>query len=639
MRDRSRKRAGEPESTSTMDDCVRVRDVCRCAREFDIAITAQSVMRTLICAKRESSSASYERTFSGSVWHFAETGDADSVAFVVGKDPRILYDRDQRGRTALHWAASAGHLDVVRFILRTDPDVARIPDDLGLVAADHAYLTSRGRVLDEILTFSTPYDLSDVIETCQRTCRVFSVVRTIQAKSSSAPMVDIPRTNDHAPAAAFWSKQPMMNRDAKSAMKGSRFHRKASTIKTMTRASAAKMGAVSKNVASATSSFSSVPIPKDLCWCAGNSVRREQKTTSATITIEELVDLLSCDSSNNAKDDVTDKLSTMFDEDKALEPSTELWVYKLTVAGDRRGVEWRGLRKRGGKQELVAFIAGTSFAVRVCGRNTRMLEIHSLYVHPRFRGKRLTPLLVQSMVLHGIDTGVQHAVHTHRRRLPVGRPIATLGFYWRPLHVSRLLECRRVRSRRASFEMQTDVVLRWTLPERPSKATFVRRRLKGRADARAVCRLYRSHIANTPGVELAADMSEEEIERRFLPNNTDQVQSHGLFCANTRELVGFVSFYTLSEMSRGMHLRACANLCVCASTLVVDQHTMLVELLHVARESGHDIIYSLNTAFADDRLLRSLRFRNEKESKIHYYVYNFECDPVLRPSEVGLILP
>ena len=93
------------------------------------------------------------------------------------------------------------------------------------------------------------------------------------------------------------------------------------------------------------------------------------------------------------------------DNNRSLEPSNSMWRYKLTVGASSSGVEWRGIRtSKGGP--LIAFIAGTKFTVNLCGEKTEMLEIHSLFVHPRCRGRRLTPLLVQSMVLHGIDIGV-----------------------------------------------------------------------------------------------------------------------------------------------------------------------------------------------------------------------------------------
>ena len=226
------------------------------------------------------------------------------------------------------------------------------------------------------------------------------------------------------------------------------------------------MGALTRNMASRNTSYSALPIPAPFVWCAGNSTRTSE------LSLKELIYLLDSCEEREAK-----QQNFALDNNRSLEPSRSMWKYKLTVGKSCSGVEWRGIRasKDG---PLIAFIAGTKFTVHLCGEKTEMLEIHSLFVHPRCRGRRLTPLLVQSMVLHGIDIGVQHAIHTHRNCLPVGKPITTLTYSFRPLNVPRLLKCKRIRARNDRFETCSDVVLRFSLPPRQRKGICVRRVLQ-----------------------------------------------------------------------------------------------------------------------------------------------------------------
>ena len=198
-----------------------------------------------------------------------------------------------------------------------------------------------------------------------------------------------------------------------------------------------------------------------------------------------------------------------------------MWTYKLRDAVCLGAVQWRGLRRKS-DDALVAFIAGTPMSILLGQHSTRVLEIHTLFVHPRLRGKRLTPLLVQSMILHGINSGFQHAVHTHRQRLPVrARPIATLTYYTRPLRPIRMLRSRRLRTRPDVFETRADAILRFGIDARgPAVRASIRRRCGRQARPRTVAR-------RVEGLELAPDVQcPIEFRNRFMARD---VRTYGVF--------------------------------------------------------------------------------------------------------------
>ena len=333
-----------------------------------------SIVETIRC----SSSGKDTTRFVGSLFQYAQTDDLRSVEYKLKKEPETIRSVDPWGRTALHWAASSGCVKVAKYLYDLNPDLIRIPDLFGLTPVDHALLCSRADVMNVFGVKGS----SDVLKVLS-SYRYEASVHMKEKEHVKIEQEQQSKKEQHA----FWSKQPMEKPSSKGTMKG--------RIKHMTRESASKMGALTRNMASKNTSYSALPIPAPFVWCAGNSTKKTSK-----LTLKELINLLdSCE-------DKEEEQNFALDNNRSLEPSNSMWRYKLTVGASSSGVEWRGIRtSKGGP--LIAFIAGTKFTVNLCGEKTEMLEIHSLFVHPRCRGRRLTPLLVQSMVLHGIDIGVR----------------------------------------------------------------------------------------------------------------------------------------------------------------------------------------------------------------------------------------
>ena len=234
----------------------------------------------------------------------------------------------------------------------------------------------------------------------------------------------------------------------------------------------------------------------------------------------------------------------------------------------------------------------------------------------------------------------------------MGKPITTLTYSFRPLNVPRLLKCKRIRARNDRFETCSDVVLRYAIPPRQREKLYVRgvlenhriirgtissrtqvRRLKSLEDAKAANKI----LIKSGSYELFGIMSDEEMQKRFMPSDmmNDELVSYGMF--HEDRLVSFVSYYALTESFRGTKLRACVVLCV-ASSNCDDKTSLLLELIHIATRNGFDLMYSLDAMNLQSALNHTGFVRTSSE-RVHYYVYNYLCTPPLTPSEVGLVLP
>ena len=356
--------------------------------EMDICSVVDTLRSVREQDEEEEEEEGKTRRFVGSLFQYANTGDHRSLEYKLKTEPESIRSVDSWGRTALHWAVSAGRVDAVKLLYDMDCDVIRVPDVFGLTPLDHAFLCSRLDVLKIFRGFNTTF----TNKISSDTLKLLSSYRYEIVTIDDNVKLDHEQQQKSKEKHAFWSTQPM-EKATTSTKKG--------RIKHMTRESASKMGALTRNMASRDTSYAALPIPAPFVWCSGNSMRKSE------LSIEELINLLddTCEEKNKEK-------HFALDNDRSLEPSRQMWRYKLTV-GELSGVEWRGIRSSKGGS-LIAFIAGTKFTVYLCGKKTQMLEIHSLFVHPRCRGRRLTPLLVQSMILHGIDIGVRFLIsHLH----------------------------------------------------------------------------------------------------------------------------------------------------------------------------------------------------------------------------------
>eukprot|EP00658_Telonema_sp_P-2_P007908 TRINITY_DN12947_c0_g1_i1.p1 TRINITY_DN12947_c0_g1~~TRINITY_DN12947_c0_g1_i1.p1 ORF type:complete len:148 (+),score=36.21 TRINITY_DN12947_c0_g1_i1:132-575(+) len=82
-----------------------------------------------------------------SAWEWAWRGDLGSLRYMHGNGTHDMSAPDPWGRTVLHYAADAGHLDMVRWILE-NTQLRSEPDAVGGTALVYARLNEHAEVCD-----------------------------------------------------------------------------------------------------------------------------------------------------------------------------------------------------------------------------------------------------------------------------------------------------------------------------------------------------------------------------------------------------------------------------------------------------------------------------------------------------------
>ena len=604
------------------------------ASELGLRLCWISVLRTLKTIVEIETKEEENDNFPGSIYQYAYRGDLKSIRYLfetssgrrsggsersTSKEERKRWIRNQRdryGRTILHWSVVGeeirslnrckGRQIVKELKEEYDSEAEEIKDRLGWTTKDYRRFL-QGYVPKTIRLQSKEEKVEEEDDDS------FVVV-------NEDPSTTTTTTREHR----FWGSQPMsLSKDTigfeASSSSSKRFRRIGGRVRHMTPESAKRTGALHKTGV--------ITAPPGMTWCVGP---RADESVERLALSEILTALFEAN-----EDDISGPGKAMFGDRMSLEASKALWTYKLTV-GD---VVFWGLR-RDLDRTLMAVIAGTPTTVRLCDHDRlRLLEIHSLFVRPEARGRRLTPLLVQRMIVHGMRIGVQHAIHTHRRRLPIpAPPIATLTYYWRPLRVAPLLAVGRLRPRVDRFETPVDVALSWALPAR-SKAFvangFRRRRLRGIEDARAALDLLRRSDRTYALAPSFADAA--ELASRWMPDNHDEIRTYGVFDESSRLLCGLFAFYTLTTSDGSLRTSVALGF-ASSSSSSLRRSDLVLEWCDVALADGYDAAYALD-AYGLAPSFRSLRFRRMNDENVHYYVYNYACTPPLRPREVAFVLP
>ena len=62
----------------------------------------------------------------------SKKGDLKKVKEVVSKNRKLIFGRDQLGRSPLHLAGMGGHTDVVRFLLSEDAETTKLFDNVSI---------------------------------------------------------------------------------------------------------------------------------------------------------------------------------------------------------------------------------------------------------------------------------------------------------------------------------------------------------------------------------------------------------------------------------------------------------------------------------------------------------------------------
>jgi len=153
-------------------------------------------------------------------------------------------------------------------------------------------------------------------------------------------------------------------------------------------------------------------------------------------------------------------------------------------------------------------------------------------------------------------------------------------------------------------------------------------------DVPAVTRLLRKYLSQ---FLVAPDFDEDDVEHWLLPK-VDVIDSYLVESPETHEITDFCSFYTLPSSILGN--QNYSTLKAAYSYYNVSTTTPLLQLMNdaliVAKQKDYDVFNALDV-MQNESFLKELKF-GPGDGKLHYYLYNYRINHLLRPSELGLVL-
>ncbi|XP_052183790.1 glycylpeptide N-tetradecanoyltransferase 1-like [Diospyros lotus] len=285
-----------------------------------------------------------------------------------------------------------------------------------------------------------------------------------------------------------------------------------------------------------------------------------------------------------------------------------------------------GVRVKSSKK-LVAFITGIPARIRVRDTVVIMAEINFLCVHKKLRSKRLAPVMIKEVTRRVHLENIWQAAYTAGVVLPT--PVSTCQYWHRSLHPKKLIDVGF--SRLGPRMTMSRTIKLYKLPDSTSTLGFRKMELH---DVPAVTHLLRNYLSQ---FLVAPDFDENDVEHWLLPKE-NVVDSYLVESPETHEITDFCSFYTLPSSILGN--QNYSTLKAAYSYYNVSTKTPLLQLMNdaliIAKQKDYDVFNALDV-MQNESFLKELKF-GPGDGKLHYYLYNYRINHVLRPSELGLVL-
>jgi glycylpeptide N-tetradecanoyltransferase len=285
-----------------------------------------------------------------------------------------------------------------------------------------------------------------------------------------------------------------------------------------------------------------------------------------------------------------------------------------------------GVRVKSSKK-LVAFITGIPAKIRANDSVVNMAEINFLCVHKKLRSKRLAPVMIKEVTRRVHLENIWQAAYTAGVVLPT--PIATCQYWHRSLNPKKLIDVGF--SRLGARMTMSRTIKLYKLPESTVTPGFRKMELH---DVPAVTRLLKDYLSQ---FSVAPYLDENDVEHWLLPKE-DVVDSFLVESPESHDITDFCSFYTLPSSILGNQNYSILK--AAYSYYNVSTKTPLLQLMNdaliVAKKKDYDVFNALDV-MQNDGFLKELKF-GPGDGKLHYYLYNYRLNHVLRPSELGLVL-
>jgi len=201
----------------------------------------------------------------------------------------------------------------------------------------------------------------------------------------------------------------------------------------------------------ARASPTATPLDDALCWDYFGSTTHEvpERRTLTNDQLRDIYDLISADD----EDDASSSSSSGGAESESIlarvlspirVPTNKTFLRHVLMAGGSDAEApvdhwWLGIRERGSTLPLIGFIAATRTQLSIHGVETPSIEIHELVLDPRWRGKRLAPILINEMeriILRSSAIGT--AVFTTSNVLAI-KPLCSCATYTKALNLTNVL--------------------------------------------------------------------------------------------------------------------------------------------------------------------------------------------------------
>lgn len=298
--------------------------------------------------------------------------------------------------------------------------------------------------------------------------------------------------------------------------------------------------------------------------------------------------------------------------------SPEFLKWCLTTPGWRPELNV-SLRYKG---ELVGYMNSTPSSIRIEKKILTMGVGDFLCIHKRFRGHRLTPLVVMEQIRRSHLAGIYQAVATCGAK-HVCQELQSYNFYHRPLNIQKLVK--------NDFwfldagQSMTDLE-KMMSTRNPGNLKGLR--LMEKKDIPETMKLLNKYLKKT---RLAPNFSAETFAHQFLPRE-NVVYSYVV--EQNDKITDFVSVYLIptTVISSGVILNI-AYVYYSASGRL----TKLIEhLLPVLKELKIDCLNALNFG-QHDKFIKKLNFQLGTGT-LHYYLYNWNFSKKFSKSDISLTL-
>jgi glycylpeptide N-tetradecanoyltransferase len=262
------------------------------------------------------------------------------------------------------------------------------------------------------------------------------------------------------------------------------------------------------------------------------------------------------------------------------------------------------------KDIVVGVISGTIQQTQIKQNKVDVLHVNLMCVHPSYRTKRLSPVLIKEITRRANLKGCFQGIFCTERYVP--RPFSSLNVHHRPLNIEKLIDSNYTKLT-GKIEVE-ELIKKYRLPKKTHNKNFIRLKEDDGKHIEQACDLLNRYLDK---FMVHPVFSKEEFVVKFigdsfeLSSQSNQVVSYVLLDDKTDEVLDFVSYYTTTmksfnkEQEKQTQIQV-GHLYYYTST-VETAYRLVNDMLIVAKNNGVDLFNATN-ALENDTFLKELKF-------------------------------